>query len=133
MLVAARSPGIVAGGIGGAGVLAPPMGVGRDVRLRRPSLCLRACIADGRHPIGGFHVIGRIARDPLGLDLPDRVFRLIGNKRRLGAGRPCPGPVSVGDAVRTLAAPRLTRARAAGSRGDSLPVSIGACRAVLHQ
>ena len=61
MLVAARSPGIVAGGIGGAGVLAPPMGVGRDVRLRRPSLCLRACIADGRHPIGGFHVIGRIA------------------------------------------------------------------------
>ena len=65
---------------------------------------------------GGLHVIGRIAPDQLGLNLPDRVFRLIGNKRRLGAGRPCPGPVSVGDAVRTLAAPRLTRARAAGSR-----------------
>ena len=63
MLVAARSPGIVVGGIGGAGagVLASPMGVGRDVRLRRPSLCLRACIADGSHPIGRFHVIGRIA------------------------------------------------------------------------
>ena len=54
MLVAARSPGIVAGGIGGAGagVLAPPMGVGRDVRLRRPSLCLRACAADGSQSIG---------------------------------------------------------------------------------
>ena len=65
MLVAARSPGIAEGGVAGAGagVLAPPMGVGRDVRLRRPSLCLRACIADGRHPIGGFHVIGRIASD----------------------------------------------------------------------
>ena len=30
--------GIVAGGVGGAGALTPPMGVGRDVRLRRPSL-----------------------------------------------------------------------------------------------
>ena len=48
-------------GVGGAGAGAPPMGVGRDVRLRRPSLCLRACIADGSHPIGGVHLIGRIA------------------------------------------------------------------------
>ena len=67
-------------------VLAPPMVVGRDVRLRRPLLCLRACAADGGHPIG------RIAPDQLGLNLPDRVFRLIGHKRRLGAGRlssPC--------------------------------------------
>ena len=38
-------------------VLAPPMEVGGDVRLRRPSLCLRACAADGSHHIG------RIARD----------------------------------------------------------------------
>ena len=41
---------------------------------------------------GGLHLLGRIARDQFGLNLPDRVFRLIGNKPRLGAGRyssPC--------------------------------------------
>ena len=43
-------PSVGGGGVGGAGV--PAVGVGRDVRLRRPSLCLRACIADGSHPIG---------------------------------------------------------------------------------
>lgn len=66
MLVGVRSrasarevSGVGEGGVGG--VLAPPMEVGGDVRLRRLSLCLRACIADGSHPIGGFHVIGRIA------------------------------------------------------------------------
>ena len=37
---------------------------------------------------GGLHLLGRIARDRLGLNLPDRVFRLIGNKPRCGAGRP---------------------------------------------
>ena len=42
--------GVGEGGVGG--VLAPPMEVGGDVRLRRLSLCLRACIADGSHPIG---------------------------------------------------------------------------------
>ena len=64
-------------------------GVGGDVRLRRPSLCLRACIADGGlAPLGGVHLIGvvlehgrvngvgSIGRGPpdlLGLNLPDRV------------------------------------------------------------
>ena len=48
-------PGVGEGGVGG--VLAPPMEVGGDVRLRRLSLCLRAYAADGSHPIG------RIARD----------------------------------------------------------------------
>ena len=43
-------PGVGEGGVGG--VLAPPMEVGGDVRLRRLSLCLRACAADGSHPIG---------------------------------------------------------------------------------
>ena len=73
MLVAARSQasaarrrwrGVGGGGVGGAGVLAPPMEVGGDVRLRRLSLCLRACAADGSHPIGriapvrdGLHLI----------------------------------------------------------------------------
>ena len=60
----------------------------------------------GAIPLGGLHLLGRIARDRLGLNLPDRVFRLIGNKPHCGAGRPCPAPVSAGDAVRTLAAPR---------------------------
>ena len=41
----------------------------------------------GAIPSGGLHLLGRIARDQLGLNLPDRVFRLIGNKPRLGAGR----------------------------------------------
>ena len=40
----------------------------------------------GAIPSGGLHLLGRIARDQLGLNLPDRVFRLIGNKPRLGAG-----------------------------------------------
>ena len=64
MLVGVRSrasarevSGVGGGGVGGAGAGAPPMGVGRDVRLRRLSLCLRARAADGSHPIG------RIARD----------------------------------------------------------------------
>ena len=80
-------PGIVAGGVGlafsrrrwglavtcacvvrhCACVLAPPMGAITS---------------------GGLHVIGRIAPDRLGLNLPDRVFRLVGHKPRLGAGRP---------------------------------------------
>ena len=62
MLVGVRSrasarevSGVGGGGVGG--VLAPPMEVGGDVRLRRLSLCLRAYAADGSHPIG------RIARD----------------------------------------------------------------------
>ena len=41
----------------------------------------------GASPSGGLHPLGRIASDRLGLNLPDRVFRLIGNKPRLGAGR----------------------------------------------
>ena len=83
---------------------------------------------------GGLHVIGRIAPDQLGLNLPDRVFRLIGNKPRLGAGRPS-SLIIVGDSLpvfigappyprpcsrtlsvmpfRRLLAPRPTRAHSA--------------------
>ena len=52
----------------------------------------------GAIPSGGLHLLGRIARDQLGLNLPDRVFRLIGNKRLRGAGRPWRPLVIVGDA-----------------------------------
>ena len=41
----------------------------------------------GAIPSGGLHLLGRIARDQFGLNLPDRVFRLIGNKLCCGAGR----------------------------------------------
>ena len=54
-------------------------------------VCHCACVLAlpmGAIPSGGLHVIGRIAPDQLGLNLPDRVSRLIGNKPRLGAGRP---------------------------------------------
>ena len=54
-------------------------------------VCHCACVLAlpmGAIPSGGLHLLGRIARDQLGLNLPDRVFRLIGNKPRLGAGRP---------------------------------------------
>ena len=47
---------------------------------------------------GGLHLLGRIAPDRLGLNLPDRVFRLIGNKPRLGVGRPS-SLIIVGDSL----------------------------------
>ena len=83
-------------------------------------------------------MIGRIAPDQLGLNLPDRVFRLIGNKPRLEAGRPAASLIIAGDAPpafigatpyarpcgrapsatphRCLSAPRPTRARATRTR-----------------
>ena len=66
----------------------------------------------GLTPLGGFHLIGRIAPDRLGVNLPDRGFRLIGNKPHCGAGRPW-RPLVIA--------------------GDALPAFIGARRAVLHQ
>ena len=47
-------------------------------------------------------MIGRIAPDQLGLNLPDRVFRLIGNKPRLEAGRPWRPLIIVGDSLPAL-------------------------------
>ena len=99
-------------------------------------VCHCACVLAlpmGAIPSGGLHLLGRIARDQLGLNLPDRVFRLIGNKPRLGAGRPSSpchcrrrpsgvywrlalhapvqqGPVSVGDSPPVfIGAPPYTR------------------------
>ena len=107
-------------------------GVGRDVRLRRPLLCWRARAADGSHHIG------RIAPDRLGLNLPDRGFRLIVNKPRLGAGRPS-SPchcrrLSTGVYRRpALRAPALPAPVRQGPVGDAPPVFIGARRVVLRQ
>ena len=126
-------------------------------------VCHCACVLAlpmGAIPSGGLHVIGRIAPDPLGLNLPDRVFRLIGNKPRLEAGRPWRPSSLPAMPHRRLLAPRPTRARATGPRqrlptgvyrhpalhapvlpapmqqdpaSDALPAFIGARRAVLHQ
>ena len=84
----------------------------------------------------------------MGLSLPDRVFRLIGNKPRLGAGRPS-SLIIVGDSLPVFIGPppyprqpyprpALPHARAAGPvqqgpAGDSPPLFVGARRSVLHQ
>ena len=82
-------------------------------------VCHCACVLAlpmGAIPSGGLHLLGRIARDQLGLNLPDRVFRLIGNKPRLGAGRPRRPSSLPAMPHRRLLAPRPTRAHAAGPR-----------------
>ena len=126
-------------------------------------VCHCACVLTlpmGAIPSGGLHVIGRIAPDPLGLNLPDRVFRLIGNKPRLEAGRPAASLIIAGDAppafigappyprprnpypcnrvpsatpYRPLSAPALHAPVRQGPASDALPALIGARRAVLHQ
>ena len=67
--------------------------------------------------------------------ITDGVFRLIGSKRRRGAGRPCPCPGSVGDAFLALIdAPPYTRLRSRPSRrvvskgGQALPPPINVAR-----
>ena len=100
-----------------ASVLAPPMGAITS---------------------GGLHLLGRIAPDRLGLNLPDRVFRLIGNKPRCGAGRPS-SPchcrrLSTGVYRRpALRAPALPAPVRQGPVGDAPPAFIGARRVVLRQ
>ena len=82
-------------------------------------VCHCACVLTlpmGAIPSGGLHVIGRIAPDRLGLNLPDRVFRLIGNKPRLEAGRPRRPSSLPAMPHRRLLAPRPTRARATRTR-----------------
>ena len=87
---------------------------------------------------GGLHVIRRIAPDRLGLNLPDRGFRLIVNKPRLGAGRPS-SPchcrrLSTGVYRRpALRAPALPAPVRQGPASDALPAFIGARRVVPHQ
>ena len=58
--------------------------------------------------------------------ITDGVFRLIGHKPRRGAGRSCPCPGSVGDALPAFIGARPTRACATGLDGDALPAFIGA-------
>ena len=98
-------------------------------------VCHCACVLAlpmGAITSGGLHVIGRIAPDQLGLNLPDRVFRLIGNKPRLEAGRPW-RPSSLPAmphrrllAPRPIPAPVLPAPMQQGPASDSLPVFIGA-------
>ena len=89
-------------------------------------VCHCACVLAlpmGAIPSGGLHVIGRIAPDQLGLNLPDRVFHLIGNNPRLGAGRPWRPSSLPATPFECLSAPRPTRARAAGPR-QRLPTGV---------
>ena len=83
---------------------------------------------------GGFNLIESIAPDQNGLNDHRWDVCLIGNKRRRGAGRPCPCPGSVGDTFRRLSAPP-TRACAARPRrrgvsklGQALPPPINVAR-----
>ena len=114
-------------------------------------VCHCACVLTlpmGAIPSGGLHVIGRIAPDRLGLNLPDRVFRLIGNKPRLEAGRPAASLIIAGDAPPAfIGAPPYprpsyprpsyprprSRARAAEPVGEAPPAFVSARRAVLRQ
>ena len=125
-------------------------------------VCHCACVLAlpmGAIPSGGLHLLGRIARDQLGLNLPDRVFRLIGNKPRLEAGRPSspchcrrfptgvcrppayprprnPYPCNRAPSAtpyRPLSAHALHAPVRQGPASDALPALIGARRAVLHQ
>ena len=132
MLVAARSL-----------ALSPEASVALARSRRRWGLAVTcACVvrhcASALAPPMGADSIGRIARDQLGLNLPDRVFRLIGNKPRCGAGRlssPChcrrlSTSVYWRPALRAPALPAPVRQ---GPVGDALPAFIGARRAVLHR
>ena len=72
------------------------------------------------------------------LNLPDRVFRLIGSKPRLGAGRPSSLIIASDTPPAFIGAPPYTRPALLapvqqGPVGDSPPAFIGARRAVLHR
>ena len=95
---------------------------------------VRHCACVLASPMGA-DSIGRGPPDLLGLNLPDRVFRLIGHKPRLGAGRLYPGPVSVGDSLPAFiiapsGSPAPVREHDAGGSGGGFAALGGFCRRV---
>lgn len=92
-------------------------------------------------PLGGFHLIGRIAPDQLGLNLPDRMSPGTSLVAELFA---CSFPLSLpatpyrrlstpGLPAPALPASSLPAPVQQGPAGDSPPAFIGARRSVLRQ
>ena len=74
--------------------------------------------------------------NPIGRIQPDRVFRLIGNKRCRGVGRPFPCPVLSATPYRRLSAPALPAPVQQGPVGDARQAFIGAppgCPALVRE